>query len=52
MPSKAGGKKPPPSRDSGKSAASIAAKVLAGKKATAKETATLAGSVLSQNQKP
>jgi ABC-type uncharacterized transport system substrate-binding protein len=52
MPKKAGGAKPPKSRDSGKSAASIAGKVLAGKKPTTKELATLAGSVLSQNEKP
>lgn len=42
----------PPSRDSGKTASSIAGKVLAGKKPTQSEAQTLAASVLSQNQKP
>ncbi len=41
-----------PPRDSGKTASSIAGKVLAGKTPTKGEAQTLAASVLSQNQKP
>lgn len=40
-----------PPRDSGRTASSIAGRVLAGGKATQKDAATLAASVLSQNQK-
>lgn len=47
-----GGGKPPTPRDSGKSPSSIAGKVLGGGKATPAEQRILAGSVLSQNQKP
>lgn len=54
MSGKSGGGKPPSTpRDSGRSAASIAGKALAnGGKLTRAETVKIAGSVLSQNQKP
>lgn len=52
-----GGKRPPSSppasRDSGRGASSIAGKALAnGGRLSKAETLTIAGSVLSQNQKP
>lgn len=49
---KSNGGKPPTPRDSGKNPASIAGRVLGGAKPTAAEARILAGSVMSQNQRP
>jgi len=47
-----GGGKPPTPRDSGKQATSIAGRILAGGTPTAEEARIMAGSILSQNQRP
>ena len=53
MAMKSGGEKPPTPRDSGKTPSSIAGKALAnGGNLTKSEILKIAGSVLSQNQRP